>query len=76
MTGTEPMKTKNEPELTKRPIAVTPASNDQRLSSMARLNFNKVYTVELNVKVMNVGFVTMDSMPFLLAYWRNTMEAP
>jgi len=73
MTGTEPTKTKDELELTKRPIEVTPASDDQKLSSMARLNFNKIYTVEWNVKVMNVGFVTVDSMPAFLAYWRNTI---
>jgi hypothetical protein len=41
---------------------------------MSRLNFKKIYTVEYNVKVMNVGKVTKDSLPVLIGYWRNSLE--
>jgi len=38
---------------------------------MSRLNFGKVYSVEWNVKVMDVGKVNADSMAAFTGYWRN-----
>ena len=55
-------------------IAVEKASYDQKLDPMSRLNFKKIYTVEHNVKVMNVGQVTKESLPVLLGYWRKSLE--
>ena len=46
----------------KKPIAVTAASSEQKLHYMSRINFGKPYTVEWNVKVMNVGKVHENSM--------------
>jgi hypothetical protein len=43
---------------------------------MSRLNYKKVYTVEHNVKVMDVGRVTRESLGVLLGYWRNTIAPP
>ena len=59
--------------LTKKPIAVDKASEDQKLDYMSRLNFHKIYTVEHNVKVMDVGNVAGRSMPLLLGYWYNAL---
>ena len=59
--------------LTKKDIAVEKASADQKLDPMSRLNFKKIYTIEQNVKVMNVGRVTRESLPILMGYWRNCL---
>jgi hypothetical protein len=63
-----------EQDLIKKPIAVEKASPDQQLDPMSRLNFKKIYTVEHNVKVMNVGKVTRDSLPVLIGYWKKSLE--
>ncbi len=77
MSDTNPTCTAAESKyLIKKPIAVDKASDDQKLDNMSRLNFNKIYTVEWNVKVMNVGNVTSASMPVLLGYWRNSLNMP
>jgi hypothetical protein len=75
MTDTRPSCLPEEENyLAKKPIAVEKASADQRLDSMSRLNFKKVYTIEHNVKVMNVGKVAKDSLPALLGYWRQSLQ--
>ena len=61
---------RDERFITKKRISVDKAGNDQKLDPMSRLNFSRVYTVEHNVKVMNVGKVSKDSLPVLLGYWR------
>jgi hypothetical protein len=57
--------------MSKSPIAVTAASSEQKLHYMSRINFGKVYSVEWNVKVMNVGMVHRDSMYKFAGYWLN-----
>jgi hypothetical protein len=75
MTDTRPFCLPEEERyLTKKPIAVEKASADQKLDSMSRLNFKKVYTIEHNVKVMNVGRVAKDSQPPLLGYWLQSLQ--
>jgi hypothetical protein len=54
--------------LVKKPIAVTMANEKQKLDKMSRINFGKLYTVEWNVRVMNVGRVVPDSMAIFLDY--------
>jgi hypothetical protein len=56
--------------MNKKPIAVDKASADQKLDAMSRINFARVHTVNWNVKVMNVGMVTRESMPSLVSYWK------
>lgn len=58
--------------IVKNPIAVKPAKEDQKLHSMSRINFDKIYTIEHNVKVMNVGKVAEGSLHNLSLYFRNT----
>ena len=55
------------------PIAVSAASSEQKLHYMSRINFGKVYSVEWNVKVMNVGKVHRDSKFNFESYWRRTI---
>jgi hypothetical protein len=62
-----------EKYLIKEPIAVEKASSEQKLDPMSRINYHKVYTIEYNVKVMNVGLVTRDSLVALLGYWRRSL---
>jgi hypothetical protein len=76
MAGTNPNALPQEHQrgLVKEPIAVNPASHDQKLKAMSRLNFGKLYTVEHNIRAMNVGMVTKDSMPNLMLYFHNFCE--
>jgi hypothetical protein len=60
--------------IVKNPIAVTAANPEQKLHEMSRLNFGKVYSVEWNVKVMNVGKVNADSMAAFTGYWHNEVK--
>jgi mRNA-degrading endonuclease toxin of MazEF toxin-antitoxin module len=74
MSDSEPTKLPKESDLNKKPIAVDKSSPDQKLQSSSRLNFAKVHTVNWNVKVMNVGRVARESMPLLVAYWKQSLE--
>ena len=56
-------------------IAVDPASPDQKLHRMSRLDFRRVYTVEHNVKVKNIGQVSKRSMPYLKSYFQDVANA-
>jgi hypothetical protein len=58
------------------PIEVTMATPHQKLDKMSRLNFLKPYSVEHNVKAMDMGFVSPRSMPYLLAYWQSAINDP
>jgi hypothetical protein len=74
MVDTQPSRLPAEEKyLIKKAIAVEKASIEQKLSPMSRINYCKVYTVEHNVKAMNVGRVTRDSLGALLGYWRQSL---
>ena len=74
MKGSPSQGAKGEPKLSKKPIEVTPAATDQQLDSMSRIHFGKVHTVEHNVKIMNVGQVTKDSLQYFEGYWNDKAE--
>jgi mRNA-degrading endonuclease toxin of MazEF toxin-antitoxin module len=74
MSGTRPSRLATETDMNKKPIAVDKASSDQKLDAMSRINFARVHTVNWNVKVMNVGRVTRESMPSLITYWKKALE--
>jgi hypothetical protein len=74
MSDTKPAKLPEESDLNKKPIAVDKSSPDQKLHPSSRLNFAKIHTVNWNVKVMNVGRVARESMPLLVAYWKQSLE--
>lgn len=60
--------------ITKDPIAVDPASQDQTLDPLSRVNFAKMYTVEHNVKVMSIGTVTKRSMGSFIVYAKEEFD--
>ena len=62
--------------IVKNPIAVVPAGPDQKLHPMSRINFDKMYSIEHNVKVMNVGKVADGSLHNLELYFQNTHFSP
>ena len=57
----------------KDPIAVSAASSKQKLHYLSRINFGKVYSVEWDVKVMNVGKVHVNSMAAFIENWRSSL---
>jgi hypothetical protein len=75
MTGARPTGLQDGRLMNKEPIAVDPASPDQKLNKWSRLDFRRVYTVEHNVKVKNIGHVAKRSMPYLLSYFKVVNEA-
>ena len=62
--------------IVKNPIAVKPAGPDQKLHPKSRINFDKMYSVEYNVKVMDVGKVADESIHNLSLYFHNTHFPP
>lgn len=68
MRGNRPRAVQSEPRMVKEPLEVDPARPDQKLDSMSRVNFGKVYTVEHNVKVLPVGKITEASRARFLEY--------
>jgi hypothetical protein len=75
MVGTSPEADPAE-KIVKNPIAVNPAGQDQKLHPMSRINFDKMYSIEHNVKVMNVGKVADGSLHNLALYFQNTHFPP
>jgi hypothetical protein len=57
------------------PICIIPSSPDQKLHPASRINFGKLYSVEHNVKAMNIGTVDPGSMPRFLAYFRTNLDS-
>ncbi|EXJ61549.1 hypothetical protein A1O7_01977 [Cladophialophora yegresii CBS 114405] len=71
MDGTPPQSLRGEPPMSKRPITVVPASEDKKLHEASRIRFDKVFSIEHNVRVKEVGKISPDSMAWFCQYWRN-----
>jgi hypothetical protein len=76
MAGERPIHLRDEHLMNKEAIAVDPASPDQKLHDMSRLDFRRVHTVEHNVKVKDIGRVSQRSMPYLISYWHDEVNKP
>ncbi|OAL35346.1 hypothetical protein AYO20_05397 [Fonsecaea nubica] len=76
MDDTEPRQHPGEPASNKRPIAVTKATADQKLNSLSRLCYSQPHTVQHTVKAMDVGWVTKESLPYLLSYYQTINTLP
>ncbi|KAL1986169.1 hypothetical protein VTN96DRAFT_6821 [Rasamsonia emersonii] len=63
-----------EPRMTKEPLAVKVSSPDLKLDQMSRINFNKIYTVEHNEKVLPIGKIARESLPKLKEYSRDVIS--
>jgi hypothetical protein len=70
MDGSEPITLPGEPRLTKMPIVVDKAGEDKKLDPASRIRFDKVFSIEYNVKVKNVGKISQKSMPYFRRYWQ------
>ncbi|KAF2251135.1 hypothetical protein BU26DRAFT_276633 [Trematosphaeria pertusa] len=63
MLGEEPKLHPEEKQLTKEPMFITLENKSTGpIDPMSRINFAKVYTVEYNVKVRNIGRIVSDSI--------------
>ena len=50
------------------------ASQYQKLVEASRINFSRVHAVVWNVKVMNVGRMSRESIPYLVTYWQDGIQ--
>ena len=55
--------------MTKQPIKVVPCDQSVMIKPGSRLRFGKHFSLEMNVKVKNIGQVHADSMPNLIEYY-------
>jgi hypothetical protein len=74
MSDTTPSRLPSETGMTKKPLQVDPAGADQKLDAMSRADFARIYTVEDNVKVMNIGKISPSSMKDLVYYFHFALE--
>ena len=58
-----------EEELEKEPLRIIPTDSSYELDVASRVNFGKVYTVEHNLKVKDVGLISEQSLPKLLYHY-------
>jgi hypothetical protein len=56
------------------PIRVRPRTKQEKLHTMSRINFSKIYTVEHNVKVYDFGVVHPDYVSRLKTQWRYVLD--
>lgn len=68
-----PTRLASEVGMTKEALAVETVPG-QKLDPMSRANFEKVYTVEHNIKVQQVGMVAKQSLPKLKTYWNEATQ--
>jgi hypothetical protein len=48
----------------------------RKLVEASWINFSMVHTVVWNVKVMNVGRMSRESIPYLMTYWQYVNKQP
>lgn len=68
MKDSQPSYLPNEAQLSKKPFAALPVDG-QKLDAASRINFAKLYTVEHNVKVRNIGKIIPEHVPRLEKYY-------
>ena len=54
--------------MSKDPIRIIPSSVAEKLDPKSRINIGKVYPINHNIKVKDIGRVDQNSLPKLLAY--------
>ncbi|KAL9010345.1 MAG: hypothetical protein Q9173_004709 [Seirophora scorigena] len=65
-----------ERDMNKSAICVVPTRADEKLDPISRVNMGKIYTVEWNAKVKDMGHVEKNSLVRLLAYWKQIINTP
>ena len=61
------------PGIEKKPIKINLVKGEVPLRDPSLVNYGRVYTVETNVKVREVGLVDTASRKILLSYWKNSI---
>lgn len=69
-----PNKLPSERDMNKSAICVVPTRADEKLDPISRVNMGKIYTVEWNTKVKDIGHVEKNSLVRLLAYWKQIIN--
>lgn len=59
----------------KDPLRVNLSSQDDKLDPTSRLNLGRVHSIDHNVKVKKIGDVDKRSLPKLLTYHQNIIDA-
>ncbi|KAI4673437.1 uncharacterized protein J4E84_011079 [Alternaria hordeiaustralica] len=62
--------------MTKEPIEVVPAEPNEKIRRESRIRFGKVYPIEMNVKVKDIGRVREDQISALISYWAQENHTP
>lgn len=65
-----------EAGMTKEPIEVEPVDASLKITKESRIRFGKVYPIEMNVKVKDIGRVRQDHLSALLSYWTEENHTP
>jgi len=65
-----------ESGMIKEPIEVVPAGPNERIRRESRIRFGKVYPIEMNVKVKDIGRVREDQISALISCWAQENHAP
>ncbi|KAL8905122.1 MAG: hypothetical protein Q9207_002823 [Kuettlingeria erythrocarpa] len=72
--GDPPERLATEVGMNKTPIRVIPSRADEKLDPVSRVNMGKMFTVEWNTKVKDIGLLDKSSLVRLLAYWRQIIN--
>ncbi|KAB8200780.1 hypothetical protein BDV34DRAFT_204099 [Aspergillus parasiticus] len=65
--GTVPLRSRYEPLIPRDPLEFVPARSELSFQ-MASVNFGKIYSVEHNVKVLEIGRIASGSIAKFMAY--------
>jgi hypothetical protein len=60
--------------MVKAPIAIVPSSQDEEMKPQSRLRFGKVFSIECNVKVRDIGMVAPEDRSRLAEYYQDEMN--
>jgi hypothetical protein len=60
--------------MTKDPIAIEPAVKNESMLPSSRLRLGKIYTIECNVKVRDIGMVAKEDRIKLLGYYQDEKD--
>ena len=63
-----------EKGMTKDPIEIVPAQASETMKAASRLRFGKIYSIEWNVKVREIGQVSPKHMSKLVKYYKEEEE--
>ena len=65
-----------EKELSKRPIHIVLETRDVTIDSTSRLDFSRVYTIEYNIPVRNIGRILPLDLAIFETYFSQTINIP